>query len=141
MDLRNGRISVIREFYPFRSLPPYGGVGVSVGVAVGGIGVSVEVGVGVKVEVGGTIVAVLVEEGVAVIEGVQVGGMNWVGVMVGVPVCVGVAVKVGVRLGVSVFRTGVKERFNVDVGERVGVAVSFTRPPSGATMIATSPTQ
>ena len=141
MDLRNGRISVIREFYPFRSLPPYGGVGVSVGVAVGGIGVSVEVGVGVKVEVGGTIVAVLVEEGVAVIEGVQVGGMNWVGVMVGVPVCVGVAVKVGVRLGVSVFRTGVKERFNVDVGERVGVGVSFTRPPSGATMIATSPTQ
>jgi|WetSurSiteA1Bulk_404760.scaffolds.fasta_scaffold52653_2 hypothetical protein len=127
--------------FPIRVFPnpSYGGRGVSVGVA--GTGVSVNVDVGVKVEVGGTKVAVLVEDGVGVMEGVQVGGMNWVGVMVGVPVCVGVAVKVGVRLGVSVFRTGVKERFKVAVGESVGVAVSSTRPPSGATMIATSPTQ
>ena len=74
-------------------------------------------------------------------DGVQVGGMKSVGVLVGVPVWVGVPVTVAVRLGVSVFSTGVTDKLNVEVGERVAVAVSFTCPPLGATMIATHPMQ
>lgn len=116
---------------------------VSVGVSVGGIGVwvRVEVGVVVKVDVGGRVVGVNVEVGVGVIEGVHVGGMKLVGVTVGVPVWVGVLVNVGVMLGVSVFNTGVKERLKVGVGDKVNVAVNSDPLPSGATMIATSPTQ
>lgn len=92
-------------------------------------------------DVGGTLVKVLVDVGVGVIEGVHVGGTKLVGVMVGVPVWVGVSVNVGVRLGVSVFNTGVKDRLNVDVGVKVNVAVNSDPVPPGATMIATSPTQ
>lgn len=118
-------------------------------VGVGGIGVSVQVAVGVKVAVGGTGVKVadggtgvkVAVGGTGVVDGVQVGGMNWVGVMVGVPLGVGVAVLVKVRLGVKVFSTGVTEKLSVEVGERVNVGVTSTFPPLGATMIATRPTQ
>ena len=113
------------------------------GIEVGGIGVSVrvDVEVEVKVEVGGTFVKVFVDEGVGVMEGVHVGGTKLVGVMVGVPVWVGVLVNVGVRLGVSVFNTGVNERLRVGVGDTVNVGVISAPPPSGATIIATKPTQ
>jgi hypothetical protein len=76
----------------------HGGVGVSVGVGVGGIGVFVHVAGGVKVAVGGGVkVAVggtgvkVADGGTGVVDGVQVGGMNCVGVMVGVPLGVVVA--------------------------------------------------
>jgi hypothetical protein len=143
MDFRNGRISVIWVSFPIGFEHAYGGDVVSVGVSVGGIGASVrvEVGVEVNVDVGGKGVDVYVEVGVGVMEGVHVGGMKLVGVMVGVPVWVGVLVNVGVMLGVSVFNTGVKERLKVDVGDIVNVAVNSDSVPSGATMIATSPTQ
>lgn len=92
-------------------------------------------------DVGGTLVKVFVEVGVGVMEGVHVGGMKLVGVIVGVPVWVGVLVNVGVRLGVRVFNTGVNERLRVGVGDKVNVGVISDPAPSGATIIATSPTQ